>query len=81
VPDPEVAVTLGPSLVAHLSQGDDLFQSEFDVLWSWVARNTGDQADADEARDACFAICAERSISLDTRFPSPNSPATASGES
>lgn len=69
VPDPEVAITLGPSLVNRLSANDDLFLGEFDTLWQIVARKTGDQNYADRLREACKTVSLERMYQPRRPFP------------
>ena len=60
MPDVEVAVTLGTTLVASLSKGEDLFKSEFDDLWNYAVEETGDRAYADTLLAAALAVASER---------------------
>lgn len=76
VPDAEVAVTLGPSLVEKLSARDNgLFGKEFETLAALATRWTGDQAFAGRLRDSCEVVGAKRMFDPCSSFPFSEFPA------
>lgn len=75
VPDAEVAITLGPTLVEKINKGDDLFHGEFDTLWNLAARWTADQNFADRLREACNEVANERLYQPRRPFPFRQFPA------
>lgn len=75
VPDVEVAITLGPTLVDKIMKGDDPFAGEFDVLWNLAVRWTQDQNFADRLRTACEEVARERMAQPRKPFPWRSIPA------
>lgn len=69
VPDSEIMITLGPTLLDKLSGHDELFKGQFEMLRSMAMGRTGSRVYADALVDVCEDIAREQMLAPRQPFP------------